>query len=976
MAGNTLAVDIVAKTTGLTSGLAEATAQLDAFSASVSHAADTQAAASGEQSLRSEAMTTAQVWVSSRRAMIDAETRANTLLRAGRKADVASLGDALATMEQRRDAFLAATRAYYGSMTSTQQAAFAEQEAAANREIEAEYQRLAARLDDATAIQTETAALEENTVATAVNGSTAREATYMIDEIASGRFRRLGGSSVVLANRMGILSGLFTPLGLSIAGTAVAVGTLGVAMVEGERDADALNAAMLSTNDAAGVTQSTFQSMAAAIAGGDITIGNARAALLTLAQSGRFTGSTLQEAAQAAVDFADLTDSSMKQASQAVEQIAERPLTALVKLNDQYHFLTTAEYEQIAALQQEGNATAAAKAAIDAFGTAMHARAEQSVRDEGYIVRAFEAIKNAAVSTWSALKSVGSPETYAQKLANLKAKLAEVQGGGGFTSAAGYSAESSARAAHIQSEIRALELAHQKNVAAAKLKAENDQINAAGIRAVAYLEKQVASLKTVNVEMARERELTAQIEALHRADPNSKLLQGDTFNSQGHLTKGNAIYDQLIASFKRKAAAAHASGVMDLYGRLHLIHVTAQDETSTPAYRAYLQQQERITEQVNAIEEGAARRHAQAMLQIKIERLRTAEAEGQITHAQELADEEALYQQEYTVQLAAYQKELALAKDKPALTARINAEIEALQDAHLQRMTAAQESAAQKQAQAFQQAFQPISSAFTTSINGIIQGTQTMQMAVGRMLDSVLLKYIDTAIQSTVHWVAEEAQKTMATVTGTETRTAVESQAAALQRANQELDLIAHMQTEAGKTAETVVGEGARTSAVVTGTATRIAVVTAAHAQEKASSSLLNMATIRADAAKAAAGAYSAVVGIPYVGPVLAPIAAATAFAAVGAYEAMASFGVGAWNIPHDMPAMVHAGETILPRPFAEEFRRNGGALGGGIGGGGVVENHYHIHANDAASFHDMLQRNPEALAAGMSNAIRVGAFA
>ena len=40
------------------------------------------------------------------------------------------------------------------------------------------------------------------------------------------------------------------------------------------------------------------------------------------------------------------------------------------------------------------------------------------------------------------------------------------------------------------------------------------------------------------------------------------------------------------------------------------------------------------------------------------------------------------------------------------------------------------------------------------------------------------------------------------------------------------------------------------------------------------------------DAAAAARGAYKAIVGIPIVGPILAPVAAAAAFAAVEAFEA------------------------------------------------------------------------------------------
>jgi len=44
-------------------------------------------------------------------------------------------------------------------------------------------------------------------------------------------------------------------------------------------------------------------------------------------------------------------------------------------------------------------------------------------------------------------------------------------------------------------------------------------------------------------------------------------------------------------------------------------------------------------------------------------------------------------------------------------------------------------------------------------------------------------------------------------------------------------------------------------------------------------------------------------------------------------FGSMASFAVGAWNLPSDMVAQVHKGETILPASQAEKFRA--GALGG-----------------------------------------------
>jgi hypothetical protein len=403
---------------------------------------------------------------------------------------------------------------------------------------------------------------------------------------------------------------------------------------------------------------------------------------------------------------------------------------------------------------------------------------------------------------------------------------------------------------------------------------------------------------------------------------------------EGNKTDLNLL-DQAIAEQRQKLAEldrAHARKTANgaHAGYVYVPHAESTSDASRTiaddgrilsALQANAERRVQIAQQVNSIQEGAARSHAAAMLRIRIQELKAEEAEGKISHAQELSEEQALYGQEYAAQLAAYQRELALEKNKPAEIARINAQIEALQDQHAARMAAISEKAAQQQAQAFQRVVAPITSAFTTSINGIIMGTQTMQMAVGRMLDSILLKYLDVAIKSTVQWIASEAQKTMATATGS---------------------------------------------------ATRLATVEAAHSAEKASASVLNLATIRADAAKAAAGAYSAVVGIPYVGPFLAPAAAATAYAAVGAYEGLASFDVGAWSIPHDGVGMLHAGEMVLPPPQSEVLR---GALAGRGAGVGGDTYHVHIHANDAASFHDMLQRNPEALAAGVQNARRVGAF-
>jgi uncharacterized coiled-coil protein SlyX len=74
-----------------------------------------------------------------------------------------------------------------------------------------------------------------------------------------------------------------------------------------------------------------------------------------------------------------------------------------------------------------------------------------------------------------------------------------------------------------------------------------------------------------------------------------------------------------------------------------------------------------------------------------------------------------------------------------------------------------------------------------------------------------------------------------------------------------------------------------------------------------------------ADAAKAARGAYTAVVGIPIIGPVLAPAAAAVAFAAV---EAFANGGVVGGPFGSAVPIVAHSGERVMTSGMTNTFDR------------------------------------------------------
>jgi len=81
----------------------------------------------------------------------------------------------------------------------------------------------------------------------------------------------------------------------------------------------------------------------------------------------------------------------------------------------------------------------------------------------------------------------------------------------------------------------------------------------------------------------------------------------------------------------------------------------------------------------------------------------------------------------------------------------------------------------------------------------------------------------------------------------------------------------------------------------------------------------LGSAQIRKDAGEAAAGAYKAIVGIPYVGPFLAPAAAAVAYAGVLAFDSAA----GGFDIPTgtNPVTQLHQREMVLPEEHADTIR-------------------------------------------------------
>lgn len=96
-----------------------------------------------------------------------------------------------------------------------------------------------------------------------------------------------------------------------------------------------------------------------------------------------------------------------------------------------------------------------------------------------------------------------------------------------------------------------------------------------------------------------------------------------------------------------------------------------------------------------------------------------------------------------------------------------------------------------------------------------------------------------------------------------------------------------------------------------------------------------------------AAGAGETAAGVsgflaPVLGPAAVPAGIAAGTAIFSAAKGIGMMDIGAWNVPSDMPAMIHRNELVMPAAEAGAFRSVLSGLASGQSGGGSTHTHYH----------------------------------
>jgi transcriptional regulator of heat shock response len=269
-----------------------------------------------------------------------------------------------------------------------------------------------------------------------------------------------------------------------------------------------------------------------------------------------------------------------------------------------------------------------------------------------------------------------------------------------------------------------------------------------------------------------------------------------------------------------------------------------------------------------------------------------------ITAAQRIVAEAGAADKIYEHNVDLLNDELALYPKKSLEAAKINAEIEKLAQKHATEMKLLQGQEILALQQQYMQFLGTVQNAWDSQLQGLLSKTTSWAQAFKNILAQLAIEFIKWAEKKVLVYVA---------------------------------------------------GEAAESAAAASGATTRLGVATA----EAAGAAAVKKASVIDSIFQSGAQTFAGVFG--FLSPIMGPAAAGPAAASeavVDAQAGIASFAVGAWELPSDMIAQVHKGEMIVPAGPADALRS----------GGGGSPTYVTIHAMDARSVAAWAKDNAAAL--------------
>ncbi|MDM4871510.1 phage tail tape measure protein [Escherichia coli] len=254
-----------------------------------------------------------------------------------------------------------------------------------------------------------------------------QEIGVLIGEIARGNFGALRGSGITLANRAGWIDALMSPKGMAVGGVigglAAAVVGLGKAWHDGQKEGEEFNRQLALTGHYAGITTGQLWILSRAISGNGITQHAAAGALAQVVGSGVFRGGDIAMVAKAAAQMERSVGQSVSDTISQFKRLKDDPVNAARTLDNELHFLTATQLEQIRVLGEQGRASDAARIAMSALAEETGKRTSDIDNNLNALGSTLQTLSDWWKQFWDAAMNIGRNDSLDAQIAALQEKI-------------------------------------------------------------------------------------------------------------------------------------------------------------------------------------------------------------------------------------------------------------------------------------------------------------------------------------------------------------------------------------------------------------------------------------------------------------------------------------------------------------------------------------------------------------------------
>ncbi|WP_089629661.1 phage tail tape measure protein [Escherichia coli] len=254
-----------------------------------------------------------------------------------------------------------------------------------------------------------------------------QEIGVLIGELARGNLGALRGSGITLANRAGWIDTLMSPKGMMlggvIGGIAAAVYGLGKAWYDGQKEGDEFNRQLSLTGHYAGVTAGQLWTLSRAISGNGITQHAAAGALAQVVGSGAFRGNDIGMVARAAAQMERSVGQSVSDTINQFKRLKDDPVNAAKALDNELHFLTATQLEQIRVLGDQGRSSDAARIAMSALAEETGRRTADIDNNLNALGSTLQTLSDWWRQFWDAAMNIGREDSLDEQISALQEKI-------------------------------------------------------------------------------------------------------------------------------------------------------------------------------------------------------------------------------------------------------------------------------------------------------------------------------------------------------------------------------------------------------------------------------------------------------------------------------------------------------------------------------------------------------------------------